>query len=84
MVVVYAITSFHSCSKPMSPGNVMFLQLLEPPICRILTDGGLGLSWMVMSKLIATLFLHFEAELTYPKAELKEVYRYGPWPLDDK
>lgn len=32
MVVVYAITSFHSCSKPMTPGNVMFLQLLEPPI----------------------------------------------------
>lgn len=41
-----------------------------------------------MSKLIPTLFLHFEVELTDSKAELREICWYtdhlAPWPLDQQ
>ena len=55
---------------------------------RVLTNYDTDLSWMEMSKLIPTLFLHFEVELTDPKAELLEVCWYAnrlaPWPSGQK
>ena len=89
----------HLSSNPTSPWVVQFLQLLEFPhlvlfkILKVasgvercetlLTDCRSDLGWMEMSKLIPTLFLHFDVELTDPKAELREVCRYAhclaPW-----
>lgn len=52
----------------------------------VLTDSDVDLSWMEMSKLIPTLFFHFEVELTHPTAELKETcwcaICLDPWPSD--
>ena len=39
---------------------------------RAVTDCDADLSWLEMSKLIPTLFSHYEVELTNPNAELKE------------
>lgn len=55
----------------------MYLVVVQKALLTISTDGDSDLGWVEMSKLIPTLFFHFEVELTDPKAELKEICWYA-------